>query len=86
MQPHFYDNAGAALVPDLVAPFTNLGGITFTALEPADTNHRMRVTISNPLTTNNPDGSTTNTVDITVAYGARSETYRKGQPDRHDQP
>jgi uncharacterized protein len=72
LESHFYDAGGTLLAPDLAAPSVDLGGITFTALEPADANHPMRVTLSNPLGT-----GTSNTVDIAITYGSRTETYRK---------
>jgi phage tail sheath protein FI len=69
LQPQYYDASHNALGPP--APLTQtFGSIQFTALEPADANHPMTITLSNPDTAGDK-------VDITIAYGSRIEVYRK---------
>ncbi|HET9059741.1 MAG TPA: phage tail sheath C-terminal domain-containing protein [Acidimicrobiales bacterium] len=61
----------------ITAPSLTVGdssaGIVFTGLEPVDTYHTLTLSITNIRTTN----STNDTADIVVAYGTRTETYRK---------
>ncbi len=72
LQPQYYDATGAVLAPDpITGPTVTIGSnIVFTGLEPTDLNHRMSVTVNNV-------NAAKDTADIIIAYGSRTETYRK---------
>lgn len=70
LQAQLHDGFLAPTTTEFSAATKDVGGIRFTAREPTDSGHEMKVTV----TVLDPLAPTT--ADITVTYGARAETFR----------